>query len=209
MWAKHKSQPGFTIVELLIVVVVIAILAAITIVSYNGIQERARNSKILSDINQVHKLVELHYAEFGEYPKTGAAMDTANLGYADSNCAYNTSTRQSNWVPGLNKAIPQSDGNPRGGAKPGNGPTAFNGCYVYISDGTSYVLSAWNMLTSPQTSVLYKRIGSRESTGDYRCNHGNIGGNAGSTYDINEDFYKFSYTISNITNCNESPPPGA
>ncbi len=47
-WA-NKSR-GFTIVELLIVVVVIAILAAITIVSYNGISRQAKNSALQSDI---------------------------------------------------------------------------------------------------------------------------------------------------------------
>jgi len=52
MWAKNK-QSGFTIVELLIVVVVIAILAAITIISYNGIQERARISGAQSFSAQV------------------------------------------------------------------------------------------------------------------------------------------------------------
>lgn len=44
MWAKYKRSEGFTIVELLIVVVVIAILAAITIVSYRGITNRAANA---------------------------------------------------------------------------------------------------------------------------------------------------------------------
>jgi prepilin-type N-terminal cleavage/methylation domain-containing protein len=46
MWVQNKQQSGFTIVELLIVIVVIAILAAITVVAYNGIQDRARNSSI-------------------------------------------------------------------------------------------------------------------------------------------------------------------
>lgn len=51
-WAK-KQKPGFTIVELLIVVVVIAILAAITIVSFNGITERARVSSAKSFASQL------------------------------------------------------------------------------------------------------------------------------------------------------------
>lgn len=53
-WAKQK-QAGFTIVELLIVVVLIAILAAITIVSYNGIQNRAKDSAAQSAATQAAK----------------------------------------------------------------------------------------------------------------------------------------------------------
>ena len=56
MWAKQK---GFTIVELLIVIVVIAILAAITIVSYNGIQNRARTASITSALSQAVKKITL------------------------------------------------------------------------------------------------------------------------------------------------------
>lgn len=54
-WAK--KQTGFTIVELLIVVVVIAILAAITIVAYNGIQKQAQDSRRDSDIAQYYKAI--------------------------------------------------------------------------------------------------------------------------------------------------------
>lgn len=52
---KRFRQPGFTIVELLIVIVVIAILAAITIVAYNGIQQRARDSQRISDLSNARK----------------------------------------------------------------------------------------------------------------------------------------------------------
>lgn len=48
-WARYK-QTGFTIVELLIVIVIIAILAAITIVAYNGIQQRAEESSAQSAV---------------------------------------------------------------------------------------------------------------------------------------------------------------
>ena len=52
MWAKRT---GFTIVELLIVIVVIAILAAITIVAYNGVQKQAKNSAHRQEIAQVER----------------------------------------------------------------------------------------------------------------------------------------------------------
>lgn len=52
---QANKQTGFTIVELLIVIVVIGILAAITIVAYNGIQTRARTTKISSDMISLDK----------------------------------------------------------------------------------------------------------------------------------------------------------
>lgn len=62
-----KSR-GFTIVELLIVIVIIAILAAITIVAYNGIQQRARNANRESDVDAIQKGLALYKAEYNSYP---------------------------------------------------------------------------------------------------------------------------------------------
>jgi prepilin-type N-terminal cleavage/methylation domain-containing protein len=56
--AKQK-QTGFTIVELLIVIVVIGILAAITIVAYNTVQERARVSRANSDLTLLNKAIHV------------------------------------------------------------------------------------------------------------------------------------------------------
>lgn len=70
---KNKSQ-GFTIVELLIVVVVIAILAAITIVSYNGITNRADQSAAKAAASTAQKKIELFQAENGRYPISKAEL---------------------------------------------------------------------------------------------------------------------------------------
>ncbi|MGW3549240.1 type II secretion system protein [Janibacter hoylei] len=59
---------GFTIVELLIVVVVIAILAAISIVAYRGVQERARDSQRLQDVKTISKALEMYYVDNGQFP---------------------------------------------------------------------------------------------------------------------------------------------
>lgn len=71
MWAKRKKS-GFTIVELLIVIVVIGILAAITIVAYNGIQTRAENTKTINGVAAYAKAFALYAAEKGTYPSTNA-----------------------------------------------------------------------------------------------------------------------------------------
>ena len=74
---KTKNQ-GFTIVELLIVVVVIAILAAITIVSYNGITNRANASAAQSASASVQKKAEAYNAENSQYPATFSVLTSAS-----------------------------------------------------------------------------------------------------------------------------------
>lgn len=65
--SKTQSK-GFTIVELLIVIVVIAILAAITIVSYNGITNRSRQAVMQAEVDQIAKEVAIYKILNGSYP---------------------------------------------------------------------------------------------------------------------------------------------
>lgn len=62
------SRHGFTIVELLIVIVVIAILAAISIASYNGIQARAHKVSVTADLSNLSKQLELYRATNTTFP---------------------------------------------------------------------------------------------------------------------------------------------
>lgn len=71
-----QKKSGFTIVELLIVIVVIGILAAIVTVAYNGVSSRAKDSKRSSDLASIQKLLELYYADKGGYPTCAGAPGT-------------------------------------------------------------------------------------------------------------------------------------
>lgn len=76
MTLKQNNKSGFTIVELLIVVVIIAILAAITIVAYNGIQNRAKASAAQSLANSIVKKAEAFNAVESVYPASNAGFGT-------------------------------------------------------------------------------------------------------------------------------------
>ena len=84
------QKKGFTIVELLIVIVVIAILAAISIVAYNGIQGRAKVSKAQSDIAAMQKLIQMYQADSasGVYPLS-------------SSWTFQATSNKDTFIPGL------------------------------------------------------------------------------------------------------------
>ncbi len=210
--ADQKRRPGFTIVELLIAIIVIGILVGVGVVSYNGVQLRAQNLRRQDDIKAVEaKLESYAIRNGGTYPATtnnpASNWKTVDV-RTDANC-FNGSA-QTDWVPGMT-SLPQSFPNTGSSAGVDGNP----GCYLYASNGEQYVLSAWNMLAAPQAEPpLYRRLGFRSfqtstSTQFYSCNANVIGGANGTSYSINQDYYKHSYVISNITDCDETPPPGA
>ena len=82
---KTKNQ-GFTIVELLIVIVVIAILASISIVSYTGVQNRANDAAVQTDLRNFISNIELVKLDSstGSYPYT----PTASMNFKFTKSAY-------------------------------------------------------------------------------------------------------------------------
>jgi prepilin-type N-terminal cleavage/methylation domain-containing protein len=88
MLRLKTRQLGFTIVELLIVIVVIGILASITIVSYNGIQARASDAKIRTAATQIEKALQLYVSYTAKLPVGGSGSTTV----ADSTGCTNGSS---------------------------------------------------------------------------------------------------------------------
>ena len=81
-----KSSKGFTIVELLIVIVIIGILAGISIVTYTGMQERSRNMAIERAVSDYVKALGVYRTEYGTYPTTTSTCMGAVADYRNGGC---------------------------------------------------------------------------------------------------------------------------
>lgn len=127
---KRNKQVGFTIVELLIVIVVIGILAAITIVAYNGIQKRASDTRRQSDIGIIAKALELYYIDNGRYP-AGNGSTTINVSWSTTADAswQNLATALRPYVASLPSDPISSPG------VPVTGSSGYNYAY-YSNNGT-------------------------------------------------------------------------
>ncbi len=76
---KNQLQRGFTVIELLIVIVVIGILAALVLNSFAGVQQRARDTERKTDISAVATHLEAYYndAGAGKYPTLANLQDSS------------------------------------------------------------------------------------------------------------------------------------
>ncbi len=79
-------KKGFTIVELLIVIVVIGILAGIVVVTYNGVQNKTKTTAAEAVAKEIRDKAEAFSAEVSTYP-TFAQLKTASINPTDANTA--------------------------------------------------------------------------------------------------------------------------
>jgi prepilin-type N-terminal cleavage/methylation domain-containing protein len=81
IFKRHlNSESAFTIVELLIVIVIIGILAALVIVAFNGVEARARDTKRKTDLSLIKKALQLYGTDNGNFIGTGSGCGAAGGG---------------------------------------------------------------------------------------------------------------------------------
>lgn len=131
---KKYSQKGFTIVELLIVIVVIGILAALVLNTFSGVQRRARDTERQTDINSIATQLEVYYNDNAGYPLfTGQMADATwvktNLKGIDAQAII---------APNAASGTTNSLAN----AQPGAGAYSSYGYQAFQSDGTTACTTA-------------------------------------------------------------------
>lgn len=121
-----KNPQGFTLIELMIVVVIIAVLAVIGVTVYSNIQKNARDSRRRADIESISKALEAHVNQSANQYCTGAA---------GSYCFPAAS-----WFAG--GAIPADPNGSAYSGLPVSGATTYNVCATLENpSGSTYCLS--------------------------------------------------------------------
>jgi len=89
---KHKK--GFTIIELIVVIAIIAVLAGIVLVNVQGYMAKAKNAKRNSDIASYVKAFQIYYTDNGKFPfdEPGAELDCCLGSFGGGGCIYGSST---------------------------------------------------------------------------------------------------------------------
>lgn len=173
---------GFTIVELLIAIVVIAILATISIVAFNGIQNRAHISAVQSDLRQIAQTMETYQITNGDYIHD--TTDSPDLGTTSA------------VIKDALQALPLhiSIGS--------YSTTTSNLLYIAKTDGTKWALlgvpkggEAWYVSDIQHTPALYSSLSSHSPYYPYP---GSGFGSVGQTLDIplNQSAYWNVYSTS-------------
>ncbi len=162
-----QSKSGFTIVEILIVLVVIGILASIVIVSYSQVQARARDARRKTDISNMIKALEIYYSDNGSYPLASGTNSSINAYWYTSDTTSWDTFRTA--LSGAIDIFPTDPSNVSGNVlSPGS--TSYN--YAYYGNGGSYC----NAHPGQMYIIVYRyEVSPQESSIDGNCTSNNLG----------------------------------
>ncbi len=133
-----RTQRGFTIIELLVVVAIIGLLSSVVLSSLAEARAKARDTERLQELRQVQTALEQYRTTYGQFPATGTSGNPVLRAQCAGLPETGTLTGASGWVPNVAptfiSVLP---------ADPKPGATGTGQCYAYMSDGANYLLVAY------------------------------------------------------------------
>jgi general secretion pathway protein G len=117
----HRSEDGFTLIEIMVVILIIGLLATIVVQNLRSATDKAKRVKAMADISQIKSGLDRYYLDTGSYP-------TGDQGLAALSAAPGSGNVPKDWEgPYLERIPPDPWGNP----------------YIYQSDGNAYLLKSY------------------------------------------------------------------
>jgi prepilin-type N-terminal cleavage/methylation domain-containing protein len=144
-----NKKKGFTLIEILIVVAIIAILASVVLVGLGPTQQAGRDARRISDLSEVQNGLELYYNKCGYYPGASNATDATCDASAPGGTAVTAYTNMAGELQAIGIGISSVPVDPNNTA-PHQYTYATNG-----ASGGSYVLGAVLENTSNSVFTTY------------------------------------------------------
>jgi general secretion pathway protein G len=117
----RKSEDGFTLIELMVVILIIGLLATIVVQNLRSATDKAKRVKAQADIAQIKSGLDRYYLDNGSYP-------TSDQGLSGLVSAPSTGNVPKDWGGPYLEKIP---------------PDPWGNVYFYQSDGNSYTLKSF------------------------------------------------------------------
>ncbi len=153
------NQRGFTLIEILIVMVIIAILASLSAANFQSSQRKARDVRRKNDLHQVSNALETYRNDTGEYPGNTADFRIAGCYGTGAVCDWGDSFEDDKGTTYMVE-LPRD---PR---------FTLGQLYVYLSDGTQYQLYARLENTEDMASLKDESTGVLQVYGTLDCGAG-------------------------------------
>lgn len=125
-----RTRKGFTIVELLVVVLILGILAAIALPRFSGTQDKARIAALRSDIRNAEMAEESYFSDNGRYASFGQ-LQSAGYSLSPGTTMGINATRSGYTIRATNRSI----------------ESAVKGCSAQVGGGAS--MTADGVITCP------------------------------------------------------------
>lgn len=153
-----KKNAGFTLIEIMVVMAIIGVLAAISVGSYRSSQIKARDAERKNDLKQIANSLEVYFNDKGQYP-ANSLDNKINGCISEATCDWDDE-----WI--------DENGTTYMVALPGDSRSYLN--YYYESDGTSFQIYARleNDLDNDVPTSAGNPANYGISCGDYNCNYG-------------------------------------